>query len=142
MSKTIFLIKKQIYLIHQKALRDFGGDNGCYDNTDGKIESILSQLFSYFGYEKYPSIYEKAAALLYFFTKGHCFIDANKRVGIDSAIVFLSINGYIDNLDDDDGYNKTMEIASIHLSEIERDNYIKDLATWLRKNFKKKYSRK
>jgi death-on-curing protein len=54
--------------------------------------------------------------LLFFFTKGHCFVDGNKRIGIQSAIVLLTINGFIDFLDDYDGYIKTLEVAYSRLS--------------------------
>jgi death-on-curing protein len=50
---------------------------------------------------------------MYFFTKGHCFVDGNKRLGVQSAIIFLMLNGYEDYLDDDEGYKKTMEIAAL-----------------------------
>lgn len=71
--------------------------------------------------------------LMYFFTKGHRFVDGNKRVGIQSAIVFLDINGYEDYLDDDEGYD--MEIAASNTSEDERDTYINNLAEWLSQRF-------
>ena len=73
--------------------------------------------------------------LMYYFTKNHCFVDGNKRVGIQSAIVFLDVNGYEDNLDDDEGYEKTMEVAIISLPDIERDLYIDSLAAWLSERF-------
>lgn len=122
--------------MHDEAIKDFGGESGVYDTTDGKIESILAQQDIYFGYEKYPDIFEKAAMLMYFFIKGHCFCDGNKRVGIDAAIVLLTINGFEDNLDDMDGYNKTLEIEASKLQGHELDNYIKqDLSHWLSDRF-------
>jgi death-on-curing protein len=132
----MYLNKEQIYLIHDKVLKDFGGDFGIYNYTDGRINSILSQLYPYFGYDKYSTIYEKASALLYFIIKGHCFVDGNKRLGLDSMITFLILNGYIDKLDDNEAYKKTIEIAKSELNENERDKYIKDLAMWIQKYFK------
>ena len=136
MKNTIYLTKEQIYLIHDQVLRDFGGSIGIYDYTDGKIESILSQLYPFFGCEKYSTVYEKASALLYFIIKGHCFVDGNKRLGLDSMITFLILNGYIDKLDDDNAYKKTIEVAKSELNENERDEYITDLAIWIKKYFK------
>lgn len=74
--------------------------------------------------------------LMYFFTKGHCFVDDNKRLGIQSAIIFLMLNGYEDYLDDDEGYQKTMEIAALELPELKRDLYINQLAEWLAMGFR------
>ncbi|MBU7008607.1 type II toxin-antitoxin system death-on-curing family toxin [Phosphitispora fastidiosa] len=111
-------------MIHEESIILFGGEPGYYDYTDGRIESILSLQYPIFAHDKYPNIFQKAAMLLFFFTKDHCFIDGNKRVGIQSTIVFLTINGLIDNLDDDDGYLKSMEVASSRVSEVNRDAYI------------------
>lgn len=117
------------------AIDTFGGFDGYYDYTEGRVESILSQQYPIFGYNKYPDIFQKAAMLMYFFTKGHCFPDGNKRLGIQSAIVFFTINGYEDNLDDDEGYEKTIEIASSQLQGEQVDLYIMQLAQWLSKRF-------
>jgi death-on-curing protein len=135
MDEIQFLTKEHIYLIHDIAIQTFGGEDGVYNITDGRIESILSQQFPIFDYEKYPSVFQKAAMLLYLFTKGHCFVDGNKRVGIQSAIVLLNLNGYEDNLEDIDGYNKTMEISSSKIPENLRDSYIDSLAIWLSGKF-------
>ena len=133
--EILHLSKEHIYMIHEATIRTFGGNSGYYDYTDHRIDSILSLQYPVFGFDKYPTIFQKAAMLMYFFTKGHCFVDGNKRVGIQSAIVFLDINGYEDYLDDDEGFDKTMEIAASNISEDERDNYIKNLADWLSQRF-------
>ncbi|MCG8541874.1 MAG: type II toxin-antitoxin system death-on-curing family toxin [Clostridia bacterium] len=129
------LDKKHIYIIHQHTINKFGGDMGHYNNTDQKIESILAQQHGYFGYDKYPTIYEKAAMLIYFFANSHCFVDGNKRVAITAGGVFLKMNGLEDHLDDMEGYNKTMEIASRELHGVEVDKYIKGLSIWLSTKF-------
>lgn len=130
-----YLTLNHIYLIHKSSINEFGGDNGLYVDTEGKIESILSQQYSYFGYENYPSVFHKAAMLLYFFAKDHCFVDGNKRVAIQSVIVFLTLNGYIDNLDDNEGYDMTMAVAASRISERQRNEYINSIAKWLSQNF-------
>lgn len=130
------LSKEHIYLIHTVSIEDFGGRMGFFNHTDSMIESILAQQYPVFGYDKYPTIFDKAAMLLYFFTKGHCFVDGNKRVGINTAIVLLTLNNYKDFLNDKEGYQKTVMIASSQIHENERDKYIKELATWLSYNFK------
>lgn len=47
---------------------------------------------SFDGQELYPSIEEKAAALLYFTIKKHPFVDGNKKIGALLFIVFLAKN--------------------------------------------------
>ncbi|TGM74345.1 type II toxin-antitoxin system death-on-curing family toxin, partial [Leptospira bouyouniensis] len=40
------------------------------------------------------SLFDKAAAYLYYLCKNHPFLDGNKRVALASSLVFLDINGY------------------------------------------------
>lgn len=122
-------------LIHKSAIQQFGGEPGHFHNTLDRIESVLDQQHPHFDYDKYPTVFDKAAMLMYFFTKDHCFVDGNKRVGVQSAIVFLTINGYKDILDDKEGYIKTLEVESAKVSEDERDLYIENLADWLSHRF-------
>ena len=64
---------------------------------------------------------------MYFLTKGHCFVDGNKRVGLTAPGLLLKLNGFHDQLEDKlEGYYKTMEIAASNISESERDGYIKE----------------
>jgi death-on-curing protein len=137
MEEIQYLTKESIYILHEDTLNHFGGTHGIYNNTDAKIESILSQQFPKFDYDKYPSVFQKAAMLLYFFVKDHCFVDGNKRIGIQSAILFLNLNGYLSLIDDDDGYDKIMEISTSQVPEEVRDEYIDCLAGWLCENFEK-----
>ena len=133
--KFVLLSKEHIYLIHKKSIEEFGGQQGYFDYTDSKIESILSLQYPVFGHDKYPSILKRQRCSC-IFTKGHCFVDGNKRVGINSAIVLLTLNGYEDFLNDYEGYDKTLEIASSTHDELERDRYILELANWLKIYFK------
>lgn len=131
------LSKDNIYLLHENAIVTYGGNPGRFPDTDYKIESILSQQYPVFEHDKYPSIHMKAAMLMYFFTKGHCFIDGNKRVGLSSAITMYLINGYEDLLQPMEGYNKTMEVAKIKLNGTDQiDRYIESLGMWLSSKFK------
>ncbi len=126
---------EDILAMHQSAIDNFGGSKGFYSDTIEKIQSILSQQHSHFGYDKYPSIFDKAAMLWYFFTKDHCFVDGNKRVGFYAAATLLGINGYVDQLDDDAGYDKAIQIACSDFSGVELDQFLMELADWLRQNF-------
>jgi len=113
----------------------FGGSPSYYHNTKAKIESILAQQHSYFRHDKYPSIFEKAAMLWCFLTKGHCFIDGNKRVAFYAAATLLKINGFRDTVNDDEAYDKAIQIACVDFSGTQLDLYIQELASWLRDQF-------
>lgn len=133
-----YLDEELIFLIHNRVIHDFGGTFGLYKDTHHRVSSIISQQYPVFNYDKYPTVYQKAAMLLYFLAKGHCFVDGNKRVAIDSAIIFLDLNGYNDFLPDMEGYQKASEIAASQVTEAEREAYINEIANWLSVYFKKK----
>ncbi|WP_425057938.1 hypothetical protein SCACP_25090 [Sporomusa carbonis] len=120
--------------IHEFSIRNFFGLGGLREDSVAKLESIVAQQYSLFGVDRYPSLFEKAAMLLYFLAKGHCFPDGNKRVAILAAIVLLDINGYETTFTNDEGYEMTMEVASSNISEENREQYIRWLANWLEKN--------
>ena len=68
-----------------------GGDQGR-----GLLESALAQPRQGFGGEYfYPSLSDKAAALIWSITKNHPFNDGNKRAALTTAITFLAFNGYL-----------------------------------------------
>lgn len=122
---------EHILEIHEYGIRNFSGLGGLRDNSLAKVESILAQQYSFFGVERYPSLFEKAAMLLFFLVKGHCFPDGNKRVAILAAIVLLDINGYETTFSNDEGYEMTIEVAGSSVLEENRDQYIRWLANWL-----------
>ncbi|MBP2654587.1 MAG: death-on-curing family protein [Firmicutes bacterium] len=122
---------EHILEIHEFGIRNFSGLGGLREDSVDKLESILAQQYTFFGVERYQSLFEKAAMLLYFLAKDHCFPDGNKRVAILAAIVLLDINGYETTFTDDEGYEMTMEVANSSVLEENRDQYIRWLANWL-----------
>jgi death-on-curing protein len=56
-----------------------------------------------FGADAYPSLLEKAAALLHSLTANHALVDGNKRTAWLSAVVFLRDNGA--DVTVEDGYD-------------------------------------
>ena len=62
-------------------------------------------------------------------------MDGNKRVGFYAAVVFLKINGYSDQIDDNEAYDKAIEITCSQLNGVDIDQYINDLSIWLKERF-------
>ena len=121
--------------IHSEAIEIFGGSFDFYKDTTSKIKSILDQQYPHFGYDKYPTPFKKAAMLRYFLTKNHCFVDGNKRVGFYAAAILLKINGYSDKVDDDEAYDKAIQITCSQLIGYDLDVYINELSDWLEERF-------
>ena len=57
------------------------------------LESAVNAPFHTFGgQDLFPSIYEKAARLLYGIANNHAFVDGNKRTAVHAMEVFLIMN--------------------------------------------------
>lgn len=72
---------------------DLAGSGGIRDV--GLIESAcMRPQATAFGEDAYPSIWEKAAALLQSLACNHGFVDGNKRTAWMAVTVFLEVNGH------------------------------------------------
>ncbi|MGI8647952.1 MAG: type II toxin-antitoxin system death-on-curing family toxin [Acidimicrobiales bacterium] len=89
----------------------------------GLLESALARpQASVFGEDAYPTIFEKAAALLESLARNHALADGNKRCAWMGTVLFLGLNGVAvpSNPDNDEslviavaaGQPKVSEIAS------------------------------
>ncbi|MEU8120140.1 type II toxin-antitoxin system death-on-curing family toxin [Spirillospora sp. NPDC049024] len=72
-----------------------------------------------FGVDPYPSLLEKAAALLHSLTTSHPFTDRNKRVAFAATDVFLKLNGArFDPEAEDDLFTTVIDIATHALNDV------------------------
>lgn len=96
----------------------------------GKIESALNTAF-YPGSEPFQNggIARVAAAMCFYLTKAHAFLDGNKRTASLSAILFMNSNGW-DLVYSENDVDEFSELAKIinkaTASEISKD----DLMEW------------
>jgi death-on-curing protein len=69
---------------------------------------------SVFGEDAYPTLAEKAAALLHSIARNHALIDGNKRLALGAATVFCGLNGHYPYpaLSNDEAYAVTMAAAT------------------------------
>ncbi len=75
---------------------------------------------SAYGSDAYPTIEEKAAALLHSLVGNHALGDGNKRLAYLATVVFLDVNGVEVMLTDDEAFELVMRAASgdLHVDEI------------------------
>lgn len=66
---------------------------------------------AFFGEEAFPTLAEKAGALLYALIEGHPFWDGNKRIATAALLLFLARNGAALQADADELRAFTREIA-------------------------------
>jgi death-on-curing protein len=85
----------------------------------GLLESALARpQASAFGSDAYPSVDEKAAALLHSIARSHALIDGNKRLGLGALIAFYGLNGRLLTLTNDAAYELVMAVASGNLDDV------------------------
>lgn len=84
----------------------------------GLLESALVRpQASYFGVDPYPTLEEKAAALLHSLVGNHALIDGNKRLGLAAMIAFLGMNGRRLTMTNAEAYDFVMAVATRELDE-------------------------
>lgn len=77
-------------------------ERGLVLRDPGLLASALARpQTSVFGADAYPSLAEKAAALLHSVSQNQSLVDGNKRLALLCAHVFLGLNGHCLGIDDD-----------------------------------------
>lgn len=99
------------------AERTLGGEVPIRDH--GLLHSALARpQASAFGADAYPTLEEKAAALLHSLARNHALVDGNKRLALGATIAFLGINGRRLTLTNDEAYHLVMEVAAGQLDDV------------------------
>ena len=80
--------------LHDDQLRIFGGSAGVRDAK--ALESAVATPASTFdGTFLHEDIFHMAAAYCFHIAENQPFVDGNKRTGLNAALVFLDINGWM-----------------------------------------------
>lgn len=88
-----YLSVKDVLLLHELAVINFGGSHGLRDLT--LLEAAVHRPQSTFGgKDLYEDIFSKAASLVHSLLLNHPFVDGNKRTAMFSGMSFLELNGY------------------------------------------------
>ena len=95
----------------------------------GLLDSAAHRpLASAFGQDAYPTIHEKAAALLDAVVRQHAHVDGNKRLGWAAAVVFYDLNGI-------DRYPPSVDeavdlVVAVAAGQMELSKLSERLASW------------
>lgn len=96
----------------------------------GLLASAAARPMSGYGdFEAYPTLDEKAAALLHSLVRNHALVDGNKRLGWTAVVVFYDINESRLEAPDDDAYDLVIAVAEGRLDVPE---IAASLAGWAR----------
>ncbi|MDY6999017.1 MAG: type II toxin-antitoxin system death-on-curing family toxin [Actinomycetota bacterium] len=86
---TTFLTTNEIQQVNASFVGpDMMRDFGLLDSAVARPQA------SAFGDDAFPSIHEKAAALLHGLARNHPFVDGNKRTAWAATSMFYMLNGY------------------------------------------------
>lgn len=122
----IFLTTDEVLEIHRDQISRYGGSFGVLNQ--GHLESSIAQPQATFGGRfLHAGPFEMAAVYLYHLVRNHAFVDGNKRVAAVAAIVFLALNGY--NLEADDEELEQLVLSAAR-GEMDKD----EIAAFLRRN--------
>lgn len=110
-----YLSKAEIIRINRVQIEVYGGNfippyNFLHEeNLDYLLEAVQAEMF---GAALYPEIYQQAGLYMFNIIANHIFQDGNKRTGLQSAMIFLLLNGYNLLPDDEILINFTLSVAS------------------------------
>jgi death-on-curing protein len=109
---TLFLTTEEIVAGHYFMMKQMNDLDQAGINDISVLESAVNRpMQTVFGEDAYPTLFDKAAALLESLVKNHCFVNGNKRTAYLSMKAFLRVNGYDFNMDRVDAVEFIVSIA-------------------------------
>lgn len=121
-----YLTLEDVYAIHQTMIAVGGGRGDIHDFT--LLHSAVERPKATFGgQDLYPTIWEKASALLHSLVKNHPFDDGNKRTAYYSTKRFLYINGFTLKA-------KKVQVVTFMVSVDVKNVSQKSIASWLKEH--------
>ena len=118
-----FVPLEDIIFIHEAILDTTGGKEGIRDFTL-LHSAIFRPQASFGGKDLYPTIFDKASALIHSLLLNHPFNDGNKRAALASCERFLNINGIAVTASQKEKVQFTLNIESKKLN-------LEGIAKWL-----------
>lgn len=110
----IYLTLPELLHVAERAV---GGEIDVRDY--GLLESAIGRpRASAFGADAYPTLDDKAAALLHSLARNHALVDGNKRLALAALIAFYGVNGRRLTLTNDAAYELVMKVAAGHLDSV------------------------
>ena len=117
---------KIILRLHDLSIITYGGSQGIRDH--GLLESAIVRPYQTFGGEYlYPTVFEKAAALVESILINHPFIDGNKRTGFLAMLLMLELENLKITATNTATYNLTIQISTGEMK-------FEEIVLWLKNN--------
>ncbi len=110
---TAYLTIEDLLSIRERVAADYpDGDSFDIMTRHGLLSALAAPRQSAFGSDAFPSLVDKAAALLYHLIQNHPFWDGNKRIASEALRRFLLHNGQVLAASNADLETFTVQVAS------------------------------
>lgn len=120
----IFLSLDDLLESHVEQIAAYGGSDGIRDL--GLLQSAPAQpAVTFEGDYLHADLFEMAAAYLFHIVLNHPFVDGNKRVGLEAALVFLEINGWSVEALDSELVDLVLRTAQAQATKLEITNFLR-----------------
>ncbi len=119
MSEIVYLTRDAIVAYHAADFLRRGLSPAPVISEEKLRAAIERPQASAFGDDAYPTLAEKAAALLQSIVIGHPFLDGNKRAGFAACVLFLELNGIDKRADLEGAFRLVLAVATGELREVE-----------------------
>lgn len=126
----LFLTLDEVLAIRDAVMEETGGRKGILDFA--LLHSAIERPKATFaGEDLYPTIFDKAGALIHSFIQNHPFNDGNKRTALAVTVRFLYKNGYILIHPEEETVKFTLDIQKHKYKFVE-------ISSWLKKHSRKR----
>jgi death-on-curing protein len=126
----IFLDVKRVTEVHDLIIRETGGELGVL--FEGNLDFCIQRHKIYlYGYEVFPDLFQKAAALMHCIIVFHPFVDGNKRTGFVVSSIFLENNNYSLNVERSEVISFTIRIAEGNIEILEIAQWLLEHSTFI-----------
>lgn len=124
MSEPRWLTREIVIILHGELIAEHGGAMGL--RNDDALQAAIARPRQKHHYESHgvPAL---AAAYAFGLSKGHPFVDGNKRLSLAALDVFLRLNGWALTASEAETTTVFLDLAAGNLSE-------DDLITWVAQN--------
>lgn len=115
-----YLTPAEIYAINEQIV----GHRPAVRDRHLLRAAMARPMIQAFGQEAYPTVYDKAAAILHSLAYHHLFGDGNKRTARHATVRFLQQNGLQPTWTEREAYDYILEVAQGKLD-------VPEIAAWL-----------
>ena len=135
-----YLQFEDIVLINEMTIEQHGGNfvppsNFLHeDSLHYVLDSVSAEMF---GSPLYPTVPDKAAVYMFSIISNHVFQDGNKRTGLEAALLFMRLNGWLLSTELSDKYQEvkgtvTEELYNFTIAVASGERDLDEVREWFK----------